>query len=296
MRRVLAVLGVLAVAAAPIRTHAWGFEAHKAIMERAIGLLPAELRPFFERSKSILVERAIDPDTWRVAGFDSLEASSHFLDLDWEGYGTYPFAELPRDYTAAVAKFGKQRVDENGTLPWRVEEMHGNLRRAFESYERRGPFGRFDILFFSAWLTHYVSDAHVPFHAVFNYDGQLTGQHGIHARFEAYLFERYRDRWTIAPKPVWAVKNPRDFIFDVVLEGTQLVPPILESDREAIGNRDEYDDAYYAAFFKANRAVLERRLNEAIAASAAMIAGAWEAAGKPPVPPDARPTVQRRRR
>src|SRR5215510_6212487 len=64
----------------------------------------------------------------------------------------------------------------------------------------------------------------------------------------------------------------------------------------AIGGREEYDDAYYAAFFKANRAVVERRLNEAIAASAAMIAGAWEAAGKPPVPVDPRPTVQRRRR
>ncbi len=92
------------------------------------------------------------------------------------------------------------------------------------------------MLFFSAWLTHYVSDAHVPFHAVFNYDGQLTNQHGIHARFEAYLFERYRDQWTIAPKPIAAVKNPRDYIFDVVLQGTQLVPPILKSDLDAIGS------------------------------------------------------------
>jgi hypothetical protein len=174
--------------------------------------------------------------------------------------------------------------------------MYGSLRRAFEAYQRRGPFGRFDILFFSAWLTHYVSDAHVPFHAVLNYDGQLSGQHGIHARFEAFLFERYRDQWVFTAKPIAPVRNPRDFIFDVVLQGTQLVPPILKSDLDAIGNRDEYDDAYYAAFFKANRAVLERRLNESMAASAAMIAGAWEAAGKPALPVNPKPTVQRRRR
>jgi len=296
MRRVIAVLGVLAVAATPTPTRAWGYEAHKFIMERVIGLLPAELQPLFEQNKSMLVERSIDPDTWQVAGFDAQEDSHHFLDLDWEGYGKYPYSGLPRDYTAAIAKFGKTRVDENGTLPWRVEEMHGSLRRAFESYQRRGPFGRFDILFFSAWLTHYVSDAHVPFHAVLNYDGQLTGQHGIHSRFEAFLFERYRDQWTVAPKPIAPITSPRDYIFDVVLQGTQLVPAILKSDLEAIGTRDEYDDAYYAAFFKANRAVLERRLNESIAASAAMIAGAWEAAGKPPVPVNARPTTQRRRR
>jgi hypothetical protein len=296
MRRVIAVLGVLAVAAMPTRTHAWGFEAHKVIMEGAIGLLPPELRPFFEHYRSTLVERSIDPDTWQIAGFNDQEAPNHFLDLDWEGFGKYPYDGLPRDYSAAVAKFGRDRIRQYGTIPWRVEEMYGGLRRAFESYGRRGPFGRFDILFFSAWMTHYVSDAHVPFHAVLNYDGQLSGQHGIHARFEVHLFERYRDRWTIAPKPIAAVKNPRDHIFDVVLEGTQLVAPILKSDLEAIGTRDEYDDAYYAAFFTANRAVIERRLNQSIAASAAMIAGAWEAAGKPAVPVNARPTVQRRRR
>jgi hypothetical protein len=296
MRRLIAVLGVLAVAAIPTRTHAWGYDAHRFIMERAIGLLPVELRPFFEQYKSMLVERAIDPDTWQVAGFDDQEDPNHFIDLDWEGYGKYPYDGLPRDYFAAVAKFGKARVDDNGTLPWRTEEMYGSLRRGFEAYERRGPFGRYDILFFSAWLTHYVSDAHVPFHAVLNYDGQLTGQHGLHTRFEAYLFERYRDQWTIAPKPIPPIKNPRDYIFEAAMQGTQLVPAILKSDLDAIGTRDEYDDAYYAAFFKANRAVVERRLNESIAASAAMIAGAWEAAGKPAVPVSRPATPQRRRR
>lgn len=296
MRRLIAVLGVLAVAATPARTHAWGYDAHKFIMERAIGLLPGEIRPFFEQYKSMLVERAIDPDTWQVAGFDDQEDPNHFIDLDWEGYGKYPFDGLPRDYFAAVAKFGKERVDDNGTLPWRTEEMHGNLRRAFEAYERRGPFGRFDIIFFSAWLTHYVSDAHVPFHAVLNYDGQLTGQPGLHTRFEAYLFERYRDQWTIAPKPMRPIKNPRDYIFEAALQGTQMVQAILKADLDAIGTREEYDDVYYAAFFKANRAVVERRLNESIAASAAMIAGAWEAAGKPAVPVSRPATPQGRRR
>ena len=297
MRRLIVIAGTLALAMlSPSSARAWGYEAHKTIMDRAIAFLPAELRPLFEQNRATLVERAIDPDTWQIAGFDAQESPHHFLDLDWDGYGTYPFAGLPRDYTAAVAKFGKARIEQNGTLPWRVEEVYGDLRRAFEAYERRGPFGRFDILFFSAWLTHYVSDAHVPFHAVLNYDGQLTGQHGIHARFEAYLFERYREQWRIAPTPMAPIRSPRDFTFAVVLAGTQLVAPILKSDLDAVGTRDEYDDQYYAAFFTAKRAVLERRRNDAIAASAAMIAGAWEAAGKPAVPVSARPVPQRRRR
>jgi hypothetical protein len=131
---------------------------------------------------------------------------------------------------------------------------------------------------------------------VLNYDGQLTGQHGIHARFESTSFERFRDRLTIAPKPVAPIHNPRDFMFDTLIAGTRLVPPILKSDLAAIGTRDVYDDEYYAAFFAANRGVLEQRLNESIAAVAAMIAGAWEAAGKPALPLNPPPSSPQRRR
>jgi hypothetical protein len=283
MRRAAAVVVALLLACAP-RVHAWGFEAHKFIMERAIALLPAEMRPLYERHRATLIERSIDPDTWRTAGFGDEEDPNHFVDLDWQGFGPYPYNGLPRDYTAAIAKFGRSRIHETGTLPWALEERYGALRRAFEDYARRGTFGQNDIIFFSAWLAHYVADAHVPFHAVFNHDGQLTGQNGIHARFESTMFERYRDRLTIAPKPVAPIKDPRDFAFTTLLQSTQLVPAILKSDLEAIGTRDEYDDAYYEAFFKANHATLERRVNEAIAATAAVLAGAWEAAGKPPLP------------
>ena len=290
---------LLLVLLAGVLTHApvaaWGFEPHRFIMDRAIALLPPELRPLYEKNRAMVVERAIDPDTWRTAGFGE-EDKNHFLDLDWEGYGPYPYAGLPRDLEAAIAKFGRERIDENGVVPWRAEEMHGNLRRAFEAYQRRGPFGQFDILFYSAALAHYTADAHVPFHAVVNYNGQLTKQDGIHGRFETALFERYRDQLTIAPKAIAPVRAPRDFIFDRIIEGTQLVPPILKADLAAIGNRDVYDDEYFAAFYAANRPVLERRLNEAIAGAAAMITGAWEAAGKPPVPVSLPQSPQRRRR
>ena len=295
MKQAAAVAVVLALACGT-RAQAWGFEAHKFIMDRAIALLPVELRPLYELHRATLVERSIDPDTWRTAGFAHEEDSNHFLDLDWQGFGPDPFNGLPRDYTAAVAKFGHSRMREMGTLPWHLEEVYGSLRRAFGDYGRRGASGQNDIIFWSAWLTHYVSDAHVPFHAVINYDGQLTGQHGIHARFESAMFERYRDRLTITPKPIAPISDPRDFAFDTLLASNRLVPSILKADLDAIGTRNEYDTAYYDAFFTANRAVLERRLSDAIAATAAIIAGAWEAAGKPPIPANPPARAQRRAR
>jgi len=117
MRTRLLVFVLVAALAAPGRADAWGFVAHALIMERAIALLPAELRPLFEKHRAKVVERIIDPDTWRAAGFAE-EEPNHFLDLDWEGYGKEPFRELPRDYTAAVAKFGRARILANGTVPW----------------------------------------------------------------------------------------------------------------------------------------------------------------------------------
>ena len=290
----LIVFVLVATLALPARADAWGFEAHHLIMERAIALLPAELRPLFEKHRATVVERIIDPDTWRDAGFLD-EEPNHFLDLDWEGFGKEPFAELPRDYTAAIEKFGRARIRQYGTVPWRTEEMFGSLRRAFEAYPRRGAFGQTDIIHFAAWLAHYVSDAIQPFHGVLNYDGQLTRQNGIHSRFESALVERYKSQLMLAPKPLPPVRAPRDFIFERLIEDTRLAPVILKADLDAIGTRDVYDDQYFDAFFKATRPVLEQRLNESIAAVAAVITGAWEAAGRPPMPVSPEPQPPRRR-
>jgi hypothetical protein len=293
MRRTLTLLGVMAALAVPAPAHAWGYDAHKFIVGYAIRLLPQELRPLFEANRTIVVEHSIDPDTWRDQ-FGAIEDPHHYLDFDWDGYGPYPFAGLPRNYEEAVKKFGKAQIERNGTIParWRRWKAQG----AFVSYERRGSFGRFDILLYSSWLAHYVSDAHVPFHAVVDADGQKTNQRGIHTRFESLMFERYRDQVKIAPPSLAPVRAPLDFTFDALLQGTRLVPTVLEADRLAIETRDAFDDAYYQAFFKGSRAVLERRLGESCAAVAAMITGAWEAAGKPSVPVRARDAVQRRRR
>jgi len=286
---------VLALLLMPHPAHAWGFEAHKFIMERAIALLPAELRPLFEKHRAAVVERSIDPDTWITAGWED-ERPRHFVNMDSEGFGSYPFNELPRDYTAALAKFGAAKMRDAGTLPWRAEEIYGALRRAFEAYPRRGTIGQNDIILFSAWLAHYTSDAHVPLHGVSNYDGQLTQQWGVHARWESAMFERFRNQLIVTPKPIPPVKNPRDFTFNALLQDTQLVPPLLMADREAVGERDMYDDAYYQAFFATNRSVMERRLNDSIAAVAAMISGAWEAAGQPSIALTQASPPQRRRR
>ena len=164
---------------------AWGFEPHKYIMTRAIALLPLEIRPFFQKYQTTIVEHVIDPDLWRTAGWEQ-EPPRHFLDMD--AYGPYPFPSFPREREEAIKRYGLEFVEKNGQVPWRSVEIYQKLVDAFR---QQAPYSRDNIKFFSSILTHYVSDAHVPFHAVVNYDGQLTGQWGIHSRFETELFETF---------------------------------------------------------------------------------------------------------
>ncbi len=282
---------VAAVTLATERPAAWGFEAHRLIADRAIDLLPASIRPFFVKHRAMISEHAIDPDLWRTAGWAE-EPPQHFLGLD--AFGPPPFDALPHDKDAAIAKFGREMMLKNGLLPWRLEEMHGKLVRAFADAKAERPYARDNIKFLSAVVAHYVGDAHVPFHAVMNYDGQLTNQHGLHSRFESALFERYRSRLRIHPTPTRVTKAPREFIFDTLTVSASLVGPLLAADREAIGSGEVYDRAYYDRFFTKARPTLERRLSEAIAATAAVITHAWEEGGKPSLA-DVTPPERRRR-
>jgi hypothetical protein len=266
---------LIVLTAVPRPASAWGFEPHKYIMTRVIALLPVEIRPFFQRYQTTIVEHVIDPDLWRTAGWEQ-EPPRHFLDMD--AYGPYPFPNFPREREEAIRRYGLEFVEKNGQVPWRSAEIYQKLVDAFR---QQAPYARDNIKFFSSILTHYVSDAHVPFHAVVNYDGQLTGQWGIHSRFETELFERNRTILRVVPNAIGPVRNPRDLIFDALISGFPLTRPILAADEDAVKGREFYDDEYFRRFFGRVRPILERRLGESITASASMIAAAWVEAGRP---------------
>ncbi len=266
----------------PQTLQAWGLDVHRLVTGGAIGILPATVRAFYEKHRNFIVEHSVDPDLWRNVGFTE-EPPRHYLDLD--SYGAYPFRELPRDRQAAIEKFGREKVEQEGQLPWRVDEVYGKLVQAFQQQKAGShPYSLDDIKFFSAVISHYVGDAHVPFHAAKNYDGQLTNQHGIHSRFETEAVLRYQARLAIQPAPPAPVSNAIDFVFDALLKSFTHVDPILKADREAVHGREEYDDRYFDQFFGQVRPILERRLNDSMTAVASMIVSAWEKGGRPDLP------------
>jgi hypothetical protein len=280
MRTLAAFLLVLFLAT-PRPAEAWGFDGHRYILDRAIALLPPEIRPFFEKYRVAIVEHGIDPDLWRSAGWEAEESPRHFVDMD--AYGPYPFKNLPRDFDQAVKRYGLEFVNKNGLLPWRAQEIQLKL---VEAFTQKTSYARENVKLFSSVIGHYLSDAQVPFHATLNHDGQLTGQWGLHARFESELFDRYRDKLQVAPQPVVAMASVRDFAFDSLVQSYSHVQAVLDADKAAAAGRDYYDDEYFALFFAKAKPILERRLADAITATASAITSAWEQAGRPALPPE----------
>ena len=298
MRALLAgVTGLLLLV--PVSLSAWGHDVHRFITTRAIEGLPPELKPFYTARSSFITEHAVDPDLWRVVNLRSErgeEDPNHFLDLDGLDEAR-PFAAVPRTWDAYVARYGVERANRNGRLPWRTAEVYQLLVTKFRDVARgQQGYAADNVAYLSAVLAHYVEDAHVPFHAVTNYDGQLTNQRGIHSRFETELVMRNRATFKPAPVTIRPVGDITEFVFARLVESEGLVEAVLAADRAAAEGREFYDDGYFQAFAKGARAIAERRVAESASSVASVIVAAWIEGGRPAMPVKTTPTPARIRR
>ncbi|MEL7161152.1 MAG: zinc dependent phospholipase C family protein, partial [Bacteroidota bacterium] len=112
---------------------------------------------------------------------------------------------------------GKIFVRENfsgyGILPYHLEQMHQRITQAFIDEDPSR------ILRLCAEMGHYVGDAHVPLHTTENYNGQLTGQTGIHAFWESRLPELFADEeYDYFVGKAEYIENPREYYWDIVLK------------------------------------------------------------------------------
>lgn len=299
MRACAAAVLALLVMLSPVAVDGWGLDVHRHITRRALAGLPAELKPFYAARAEFVAEHAVDPDMWRIVGLKGdrgEEDPNHFLDIDGLD-DPRPFKNVPRDWDAYVAKYGAERANRTGRLPWRVAEIYQLLVARFqEAAKNPAGYGVENAAYLSAVIAHYVEDAHQPFHGVVSYDGQATNQRGIHSRFESDLVLRNLATLKLSPVVIRPIRNVKDFIFDALISGEPLVASILDADRKATAGREFYDDGYFAAFLPGVRPVLERRLSEAASGVASVIVAAWTEAGKPALPATRAQTPARIRR
>jgi hypothetical protein len=266
--------GALAVGLSPAPVLAWGPNANKLILNRAIDTLPDAMRPFFDRNRSFLLLHINDP--LADAHKDPKERNNSFLYLD--KYGRFPFDNLPRSYKKAVSKFGRARLDSNGLLPWEIGVYSEKLTNAM----RAGHWDEAKL--YAAILANYVAAAHDPFNTTDNYDGRLSGQPGVNIRFGTSLVDRYSSFFPMRPNDAMFISDPTDHAFEACLSAHSWLETILLADRDARQGLNAYTDEYYDRFYNQAAAILIRQLSDAATDVGSFWFTAWKNAGQPQLP------------
>jgi len=267
--RILPALLALGFCLAPPLS-AWGRHGHRIVAALALRDLTPGPAAWFQGFEARVEDHSSDPDDWKQ---DRAEGPRHYLEMDT--YGGDP----PATEAEARARLGPALFRKSGQLPWVIQERVRILAEAFRS----GDPGR--VALEASILSHYVGDLHVPLHTVTNYDGQKTGQKGVHARWETGLV----DRLAGSPESRPAALEP-----DLTLapwrwlkETYPLAEQVLADDRAA---GDGHGHAYWQAFAHAQDATVRNQLAKAGQHTAQLILLAWAEAGRP-VAPGHGPTV-----
>ncbi len=271
----------------PSTSGAWGFWSHRQIHQHAVRSLPRDMSQFFIANAETLMAWSVKPDQRRWS--DPSEPPKHYIDID--RYGNAPFDSLPRLRAEAVDRFGQTTIDTNGTVPWVIADLTDSLSSAMARKDGLA------VLRIASDLGHYVADAHVPLHTTENYDGQLSGQNGLHARWESRLPERFGAGYELHPQPAVPIADVLQEAFRIVLESEALVDSVTGMDvkaregipedrltrkRERRGRVElEFTPEFYDRYNALLNRMVERRLQAAIGSVASFWAAAWEKAGRP---------------
>jgi hypothetical protein len=271
----------------PFTVSGWGFYAHERINKNAVFQQPTALYAFYKQHIRFIVEESVTPDKRRFAS--EQEAPRHYIDIDY--YGEYPFDALPREWNAAVEKYTEDTLREYGTAPWHVVELYYRLTRAFKSESHD------QILRISADLGHYIADLNSPLHTTLNYNGQLTGQVGIHALWESRLPELFAHQYDLFVEPPYYIADPLEAIFEIVLYSHRHVDTLLQTEREVFesfpkakiytyeergqSRRRVHSVEYCRAYHDAMDGMVEHFMQKAIRDVASFWYSAWKNAGSP---------------
>ena len=268
----------------------WGFFGHKRINRVAVFTLPPELFGFYKENIEFLTDHSVDPDKRRYA--IEGEAECHYIDLDhYYKPGEDPYKILPKYWKEAVEKFSEDTLRSYGIVPWHVLHMKYKLQKAFESKN-------IDlILKYSAEIGHYIGDAHVPLHTTENYNGQLTGQKGIHGLWESRLVEINAEYYDYFVGKAAYRKHVQDYIWDAVKGSHNALDSVLRIEKELTktfpsdrkysyeqrGNTtiSTYSREFCELYHNQMNGMVERRLKAAVLAVGSIWYTAWVDAGQP---------------
>lgn len=261
---------LLALVAFPPPAHGWGLAGHKTVTDRAVRLLPTKMQGFYWENRNVLADLSIEPDLRKDS--DPAEGPRHYIDLE-----LYP-SDLPKRLEDAVAKFGMKKLSKGGWVPWHTQKVYADLVAAMRRKDYPG------ILRLSGDLSHYVGDMHVPLHTTENYDGQLTTDTGVHARFESLLVDQFPEVVPFEPRPASRIVDIPSRCWAIIVASSTLVNDVLVADRKNAYPDVELDGYSMVSARQTHGPIAARRMNNAAQEVASFWYSAWVEAGRPDLP------------
>lgn len=266
----------------------WGFTVHRTVNQLAVYELPGNLRTFFYANMDYIVRHSVRADLRRSD--DSFEEARHFINL--ETYGDSAAWKMPLRWEDAIKLYSTDSLLKRGHVPYHVIAIKNLLTRAFKNLERDS------VLFYAADLAHYIADAHVPLHTTVNYDGQLTGQKGLHSLWESMIPELYLDQYHLSShRTARYVSFPEQAVWNAVRNAQRLTKDIFVQERNTSINFNSsakyrtqlrrgvevknYSTQFARAYAKNLGASINKQLLDATSLIADLWFTSWVDAGKP---------------
>ncbi|MEP3388305.1 MAG: zinc dependent phospholipase C family protein [Reichenbachiella sp.] len=280
---------LILTASLALSSYRWGFYAHRRINRLAVFTIPPELIGFYKKHIVYLTENAINPDQRRYAVEG--EAPRHYIDLDI--YGDSALQVVPHNWFDAVEKYTEDTLQAYGIVPWHIVLMKYQLTKAFEERDLDR------ILRYSADIGHYIGDSNVPLHTTENYNGQLTGQYGIHGFWESRLPELYSDDYDFFVGKAEYVENVQERAWEAVTAAHLAMDSVLRFEKELSKKFPEskkysyeergnstirvYSQKYAHAYDQMLDGMVERRMRASIKMVGDIWFTCWVDAGQPDV-------------
>jgi hypothetical protein len=256
----------------------------------AVFTLPEDMLGFYKKHIEFVTEHAVDPDKRRYAVKE--EAARHYIDIDHYGHDSLsPFEVVPKKWEDAVLKFTEDTLQAYGIVPWHLQVMLSKLTWAFKNENVDM------ILKYSSEIGHYIGDAHVPLHTTENYNGQLTGQKGIHGFWESRIPELLSADYDFFIGNAAYIEKPLDDAWQTVMESNAAVDSVLTFERILNTEFDTdqkyafeergpqtiktYSQEYTTEYSDRLDGMVERRMRKAILSVGSYWYTAWVNAGKP---------------
>lgn len=250
----------------------WGFQGHYKISSKSALSFTPEMEQFLAWAVT-LAEHASDADERKANDPD--EGPRHYIDIDnYPGFDAD--GRIPQTYDSVVALYGESFVIDQGILPWATLRTYDSLVSCFRRYDWE------KAVLFAADLGHYVADGHQPLHLTRNYDGQYSGNNGIHSRYETGMVNTFLNSIDYPGDAISYVDDVENYVFAYIYSNFRYTDSIMAADdyAEAVaGNHSSY--TYKQALWEKTGNLTTGFFHDASRSLAELIYSAWTDAGKP---------------